>query len=231
MSKPHFVRDYRRKVRNLIDRTADLDTAMSRAVGGNYEAVGRLERDLLLTLGLKTPDYVIDVGAGSGRLASAISDMIGVRYLGTDVVPELLAYARTKCGRTDWRFEVVESLVIPEKDGEADFVVFFSIFTHLTEDECWTYLKEAARVTKSDGKIVVSFLNRDIQHHRAAAGHRLMQWWSRLRGNGLMNTLLGHAALTDWATRLNMTADFDDDNAIGQSVCIFRKRTAQAVSL
>ena len=68
---------------------------MTQAVGGEFEAFGLLERDLLIQCGLRDDSYVIDVGCGSGRLAKPLSQFAPRgRYLGIDVVPELLAFAR-----------------------------------------------------------------------------------------------------------------------------------------
>lgn len=58
-----------------------------------------------------------------------------IKFLGIDVVPEMIAFAREKCGRSDWRFVVVQGLTIPEDDGVADYVPFFSVITHLSAEE------------------------------------------------------------------------------------------------
>ncbi len=50
-------------------------------------------------------------------------------------MPELIKYARRLVPRPDWRFETVNSLTIPEKDGQADIVCFFSVFTHLLHEQ------------------------------------------------------------------------------------------------
>src|ERR1700704_3527549 len=124
------------------------DEAMQMAVGGEFEALGLLERALLIQLGLRANDYLIDVGCGSGRLAKPLSDYLAGPYLGIDVVPELVDYARTLVGRTDWRFEVAEGFRIPEQDCRADVVCFFSVFTHLLHEQSYLYLQEAKRVLK-----------------------------------------------------------------------------------
>jgi ubiquinone/menaquinone biosynthesis C-methylase UbiE len=109
----------------LIATEPDYEAAMARAVGGSYEETGMRARRLLEALGLQDTHYVIDVGAGSGRLASALKDLPKLRYLGIDVVSELLEFAQRKCGRDDWSFELVDEIEIPEADAVADFVVFF----------------------------------------------------------------------------------------------------------
>src|SRR5260370_5107046 len=154
MSRPHYVRDSNRMVHHLIAVDPDYEVAMARAVGGNYYEAGALERGILESLGLQGANYVIDIGAGSGRLATALRDLPNLRYLGTDVVPELLEFARKKCGREDWTFKQVDTIEIPEEDGVADFVVFFSVLTHLTEKESYRYLQEAKRVLTNKGTII-----------------------------------------------------------------------------
>jgi ubiquinone/menaquinone biosynthesis C-methylase UbiE len=114
--------------------------------------------------------------------------------LGTDVVPELLEFARKECGRGDWTFKVVDSIEIPEEDGVADFVVFFSVFIHLTEKESYRYLQETKRVLRKNGTIVISYLDPDISRHAQIAGkcwtHRrwwTQRWW-RIIGRGALKS-------------------------------------------
>jgi len=135
-----------------------LDQAMSLAVGGEFEATGTLERQLLIQHGLRPDDYVIDVGCGSGRLAKTLADYLRGKYLGIDVVEDLIEYARTIVGRPEWRFELVQGFRIPEQDGQADVVCFFSVFTHLLHEHSYLYLQEAKRVLKPGGRVVLSFL-------------------------------------------------------------------------
>lgn len=154
--EPHFLRDYRKLVRNL-KRVHGTDRAMELGVGGQYETYGKIEYALLRHLGLKDGDTVVDVGCGSGRLSSVLSQKLDVTYHGTDVVTEFLDYARARA-RPGYRFSLVEGLTIPESDGAADFVTFFSVATHLQLHETYQYLKEAVRVARPGGRIVVSYL-------------------------------------------------------------------------
>lgn len=164
MPTPDFVQNYNLWLKQLLE-THPEDEAMSIAVGGNFEATGILERCALMQSGLAKNHTLIDVGCGSGRLAFELKDYLKGRYIGIDVVPELLRYAREKCGRSDWKFYVGPGLTIPEPDQSADFVSFFSVFTHLLHAESYTYLRDALRVLRPGGKVVFSFVEFAVPEH------------------------------------------------------------------
>ncbi|HSB27716.1 MAG TPA: class I SAM-dependent methyltransferase, partial [Pyrinomonadaceae bacterium] len=163
-SKTNFQSTYRRLVNSLTD-VYSVDEGVKMAVGGQFEAFGILEKQALIYHGLKKTDYLIDVGCGSGRLAKPLSEYLDGKYLGIDVVPELVNYARKLVPRSDWKFQVASGLTIDEADGQADMVCFFSVLTHLLHEESFVYLKEARRVVKDGGKIVFSFLDFRIKSH------------------------------------------------------------------
>jgi hypothetical protein len=86
MARFHFVEDYERLVASLI-RDYPLGEAMSRAVGGNYNEIGAIERDLLVYAGLKNGMSLVDFGCGSGRLGHALGSSLDISYVGIDIVP------------------------------------------------------------------------------------------------------------------------------------------------
>ena len=92
--KFHFAEAYTSLVKNLI-KQYPLDEAMSRAVGGDFVARGQIEKQLLIHYGLLPDHILIDVSCGSGRLAKAMLPYLKEgAYLGTNIVDELLDYAR-----------------------------------------------------------------------------------------------------------------------------------------
>lgn len=202
-SKTDFRKAHRRLLRQLRN-TYGNDEAVRRAVGGEFEGYGLLLRDALIYHGLAPSDYLIDVGCGSGRLAKPLAEYLTGKYLGIDVVPGLVEYARRLVPRADWRFEVAEGLKIPEADGQADMVCFFSVLTHLLHEESFVYLREAKRVLKPGGKIVFSFLDFHVDSHWGS-------FESNLRDIGIgsqpMNVFMCPDMLREWAKRLELEVE------------------------
>lgn len=242
-TKTDFRKTHRRQF-DVLRNFYSTEEAARLAVGGDFEAVGLLLRDAVIHHGLKPDHYLIDVGCGSGRLAKPLSDYLKGRYLGIDVVPELLDYARTMIARPDWRFELAKGLTIPEKDESADMVCFFSVITHLLHEESYLYLREAKRVLKRGGRIVFSFLD-----------FRIDSLWPIFEtnlddvgvGDKPMNVFVGPEMLHQWAKHLDLEVELIKDGddpylplstpiefadgtiandrvAFGQSICVLVRR-------
>ncbi|CAN7444608.1 class I SAM-dependent methyltransferase [Pseudoxanthomonas sp. LjRoot143] len=199
MKLPHFLSSYLKHSKDLMD-SHDEGEAMSLAVGGDYEAVGMLEFQLLKHLGLRPEHTVVDVGCGSGRLAYQLKDYLTGPYVGIDVVPELFQYAQRKCGRDDWRFYSAPGTVIPEPDASADFITFFSVFTHLQFEETYRYLQDAKRVLKPGGKIVFSFLEFRIPSHWNIFEASLQD----TRPDKVLNQFMDRDGIQAWARHLGL---------------------------
>jgi SAM-dependent methyltransferase len=150
-----------------LERRSTSDDALRRAVGGEFIAIGQLEYQLLRSRGLRSGQLVVDVGCGSGRLACQLAPFPDIRYIGTDVVPRLLDYASGLCSRPDWTFLRTDGARIPCDDEIADFVCFFSVFTHLHQEDIYRYLREAHRVLKPGGLVLMSFLEFRVPSHWA----------------------------------------------------------------
>lgn len=163
MASTGFATQYR----SLWESIKGDKRAPARAVGGDFETVGRLEFELLRSLGMERDWSIVDVGCGSGRLAAQLAPWLTGPYLGTDILPELLDHARELCRRPDWSFVPTNGEAIPAENGSADMVCFFSVMTHITHEETWRYLLEAKRVLRPGGRIVSSFLEFRIRSHWA----------------------------------------------------------------
>lgn len=199
MAKFHFVEDYERLIANLVE-TLPLEEAMSRAVGGNFEATGVIETDILRYAGLQDSMALIDLGCGSGRLAKPLGTSMKIDYLGLDVVQPLLDYARS-ISPPNYQFVLNEALSIPAGDSSADMVCAFSVFTHLLHAESYIYMEDIRRVLKPGGRLVFSFLefanpNHWIVFTETVAGQKASS-------APHLNTFIERDVIELWCTKLD----------------------------
>jgi ubiquinone/menaquinone biosynthesis C-methylase UbiE len=157
--------NFKKQYDHLWGNIKEVEDSHKKAVGGDFDTVGHLEFQLLRTVGLEKDSSVIDVGCGSGRLASQLAPWLRGPYLGTDILGSLLDFARNLCSRDDWTFVETNGFDIPASDNSADFVVFFSVLTHITHEDSWSYVLESRRVLKPGGKLVITFLEFAIYSH------------------------------------------------------------------
>lgn len=200
--RARYVADYDELVKHLL-RKHDRQEALLRAVGGD-DAIGDSEIAVLLHSGLKDGGHLVDVGCGSGRLTRRAAKLPRLSYLGTDVNATLLDEARRTAGRADFRYELVDGITIPERDGVANMVAFFSVGTHLLHEEFFVYLRDARRVLKPGGRIVLSFL--DFQCPGTwSVFEEMLAVAEAGRGGGHLNMFIGRDDIRVWADRLGMT--------------------------
>jgi ubiquinone/menaquinone biosynthesis C-methylase UbiE len=237
-----YSKSYQEKVSALLQANS-LDTAMSLAVGGGFNVIGKLEFLLLRQFGLLPTDSLIDVGCGSGRLAVQLLEYSTGDYLGTDVVEDLISFAKEKCTKSNFEFAIADDIYLPKEDCSTDFICFFSVLTHLSHVDSYRYLMEASRALREGGKIVFSFLEFKIGQH-----------WNVFE-NALNNTsstcvhdqFISRDAISAWASHLGLEVVFIEDGnkyfieipdfmelndphltlkkfgRLGQSVCVLKK--------
>lgn len=152
MEVPDYVSRYRQELAALV-RQVGREQAMDLIVGGQYTQIGILERSALISAGLRASDTVVDVGCGSGRLTYALRSYLRGKYIGTDILGDALDYARERAGRPDWKYVETVAPEIPADDASADMVCFFSVFTHLLDEDIYRFLVEARRVLRPTGLV------------------------------------------------------------------------------
>ena len=123
----------------------------------------------------------------------------------------------------------------------ADFVTFFFVLTHTTQEESFKYLQEASRCLKVGGQVVISFLEFRIPCH-----WKTFMLSVNGKAGGHLNQFLDRDAITAWADHSGLAVEsfFDGDKGhipipeeirlekgtcmkslgnLGQSVAVLRK--------
>ena len=106
-------------------------------------------------LGIGAGQRVLDVGCGTGVFLRAAADR-GARVVGFDASEPLLAVARTRVPEADLHVGDMEAL--PFGDGGFDVVTGFCSF--FFADDMTRALREAARVTKPGGTVLLQVFGR-----------------------------------------------------------------------
>ena len=122
-------------------------------------------------LGCTASSRILDVGCGQGRLAIGLLRVLGeVHYLGIDVDRSSIAWCRRFIERDHPSFRFTHCDVYNERynrrgvrmgdgfrldvePGSIDIVYLFSVFSHTTEEDMRTYLKDFRRVLGKGGKV------------------------------------------------------------------------------
>ena len=163
-------------------------------LGASFKA--RIVRDL----DLAAPMRVLDVGCGTGVLATRIKLRCpAVEVAGLDPTPSALAIARARAaGRglsIDWYEGLAEQLPFP--DASFDRVVSSLAFHHIPPHVKSPALRECLRVTRPGGRILIAdFCEADTWYLKAylAVAGRFEHFRDQV---GRMGSLLRDAGFTD----------------------------------
>lgn len=230
------------KLYSLLREGHSTEEAEQLAVGGDFEAVGALEYYALKAHGLIPEHFVVDIGCGTGRLACQLARRGHGSYAGFDIMASAIESARNRCRRPDWTFGTTDGLHVPLMDGVADFACFFSVFTHVTHEHTYLYLKEAHRLLRQGGLVVLTFLEFAIPSHWSEFEHATMKFGS----DAVSTVFLDRVATKKFAAHLGFevlalvdgdspTFPIDEDircsnghvmkerGFLGQSLCVLRK--------
>lgn len=134
-------------------------------VGGMWDEIGHLQFGALKELGLRPQSKVLDVGCGSFRLGRLLVDFLDKEnYYGADLNQslidagyerELSKNARAKLPRENlFCHDATQPLPVKK---EFDFLVAFSLFTHLDPERSAMVLKSVAECMHSRSVLLATF--------------------------------------------------------------------------
>jgi SAM-dependent methyltransferase len=134
-----------------------------------FDHLGRLKRQILVDLGMTPDARVLDVGCGTGCLTGALLDYLSPRglYYGTDIGAEPVAFCRRKYRRPNFVFLKNEMTRVPLEGLQFDFIVLFSVFTHLYPAETGAMLADLKRLLAPRGVLLAdAFASSDVARFR-----------------------------------------------------------------
>jgi SAM-dependent methyltransferase len=121
----------------------------------------RLERQATLYGGVEVlgsflidrPQEVLDVGCGTGHFTRHVAARLpDSRVVGVDMDAERLAFARTRCGEPNVRFEQGDLSRLPFDDEGFDLVFSRFVLVHVADPT--RAMREMARVARPGGRVV-----------------------------------------------------------------------------
>jgi ubiquinone/menaquinone biosynthesis C-methylase UbiE len=112
-------------------------------------------RESLIRFGVVEGDQVLDVGAGTGKTSSELSNLVGEkgRVVSLDYAEHMLTEGKKIHGRRNMDFLCADACRLPIKDKAMDRILVFSAFPHFSEP--LGAIREMARVLKPGGRILI----------------------------------------------------------------------------
>ncbi len=109
--------------------------------------------------GLRAGEVLVDIGTGRGELLAVAAKMGASRAIGVEYAPAAVAMAQTTLAAfavTD-RAELIlaDARAIPLPDATADLVTMLDVVEHLSPDELDRSLREARRLLKPGGRLLI----------------------------------------------------------------------------
>ena len=138
-------------------RVAEQDVSDEEEMG---PSTAQCLENLTTLAGVSRHDDVLEIGCGAGRIGIGAAPLCRT-WTGADISARMLALASDRL-RTLPNVTLVQlsSVSLVEfKDDSFDVVYCTSVFGHLDEMDRWQYIREACRVLRSGGRLLVDNIN------------------------------------------------------------------------
>lgn len=134
-------------------------------------------REFMLRLARLQPgEAMLDVACGTGTLAIAARRLVGAvgRVTGVDASVQMVERARVKATRAgvDLTFVQATAQELPFEDGQFDIVIGTLMLHHLPKPDRSTFFREAERVLKPGGRLLLIDFRRPLHESRLPRLHR-----------------------------------------------------------
>ena len=99
---------------------------------------------------------LLDIGTGSGKLIQILANKKGIDCTGVDTNSEMLKEAKVKLKNTTVNLLKIEAnKKLPFGNNSFDYITICSVLFHLDKENIDLMLKDAKRLLKTDGKIII----------------------------------------------------------------------------
>ena len=209
LARYNSARAYERHLRSKLRiHRGNRDLAFADAIGSEtielFNSQGDAQVAVLRHHGLADGMAVYDLGCGCGRTAQALqrAGWQG-RYVGADIVKGFISELKRKC--PVFEAHVHREPTIVAQDSSMDMIFHWSVFTHVSPEECFLYLEDSFRALKPGGKLVFSFLElTNASHYQSIFENRLGRL-RRKRPLKLVDTFLHRDWIALWARKTGFT--------------------------
>lgn len=201
--------------RLLKHNPKDRDLAFALAVGSLtvdlFHEQGAGHVAVLKAHGLTDGMAVFDLGCGCGRTAQALqrSGWQG-SYTGTDIITRFIDELKAKC--PGYTALVHRQPSIPVADASLDMLFHWSVFTHISPEECYLYMADSFRAMKPGARMVFSFMELSDPEHQATFFRRV-KTLAKNQPDPVLDTFLHRDWINFWAHDIGfLPPEFTDGN-------------------
>ena len=130
------------------------------------------DRDCLDRLAREVGDLgpICDLGCGPGQIARYLHRRRGVKTLGVDLSPKMVAEAQRL--NPEIHFHQGDMLALPDEDNSWGGIAAFYCIIHIPREQVVDALREMKRVLKPGGLLLIAFhIGTEIKH--------LDEWWEK----------------------------------------------------
>jgi cyclopropane fatty-acyl-phospholipid synthase-like methyltransferase len=153
-----FLEAYALHTARRIERTG-----YKHAIGGgdNWDEHGDLQRDFLISQGLKPDHRLLEIGCGTGRLARKVVPYLEIAgYVGVDIADAALSVALDLSFSEGWahRLPSFANKIPADRQFEFDYIWSFAAFIHIPQDVVESTMRRAAAVMHKDSRFYWSYI-------------------------------------------------------------------------
>jgi len=134
------------KLRDWLSRQPGIFALLRKIIEINFKKQKKMLRSVI---GQGNYQTVLDIGCGTGEFASAFKNS---NYFGIDIYSEYIKYAKK---HEQGEFTVMDATKLQFETDQFDFILIIAMLHHLDQTDANQVLKEAKRVLKPGGRILI----------------------------------------------------------------------------